>query len=348
MAIQDILKETIDQHIGPLKMTPSGWRKRNCMLCHLRGQSMDRRERFGIIYVDGGMTINCFNCGFMTGWRPQSLLGDKMVFFLTAMGVPEEDVKRLKFETFREANSIQSKEFKLKGSITAKWHEIDLMEDCLPLRFWIENECEDKDFLEVIEYTEKRGLLDIDKIYWTPSKKRLFNKRFVFPFFYKGRVVGYTGRLSKDSADKSVPKYLSEMPPSYIYGIDDQQDHEKKFIIVNEGIADAIVTNGIGVLHNKINIDQASLINSLSGEKILCPDRDKDGDELIEIAIENKWSVAFPNWGRNKKDKPIKDASEAAEIYGHLLTLKSIVDTREKDSHAIRMKRKLDRMSFGY
>ncbi len=348
MAIQDILKTTIEQHIGPLKQTPSGWKKRNCMLCHLRGQSSDKRERFGIIYVDDGMTLNCFNCSFMTGWRPGSLLGDKMIFFLGALGVPEEDVKRLKFETFREANNIKTKGFTLKGSITAKWHEIDLVEECQPLRFWIENECNDKDFLSAISYTKKRNLLDIDKVYWTPNKKRLFNKRFVFPFFYKGKIVGYTGRLSKDGVDKSIPKYLSEMPPSFIYGIDDQQDHEQKFIIVNEGITDAVVTEGIGVLHNKINADQAALINSLPGEKILCPDRDKDGDELIEIAIENKWCVAFPSWGRDEKGGPVKDASKAAELYGQLLTLKSIVDTREKDSHAIRVKRKMDRMTYGY
>lgn len=276
------------------------------------------------------------------------MLGDKMVFFLGALGVPEEDVKRLKFETFREASNIKTKGFTLKGSITAKWHEIDLVKGCQPLRFWIENECDDKDFLAAVSYIDKRNLLDIDKVYWTPNKRRLFNKRFVFPFFYKGKIVGYTGRLSKDSADKSIPKYLSEMPPSFIYGIDGQQDHKQKFIIVNEGITDAVVTDGIGVLHNKINTDQATLINSLPGTKILCPDRDKDGDELIEIAIENKWYVAFPNWGRDATGGPVKDASKAAELYGQLLTLKSIVDSREKDSHAIRIKRKLDRMTHGY
>jgi len=346
MAVEEILKDTISQHIGPLKQTPSGWKKRNCMLCHLRGQTMDKRERFGIIDVEGGMNINCFNCGFTTGWRPESLLGDKMIFFLTALGVPEEDVKRLKFEAFREANNIKSKEFTLKGSITAKWEEIDLVENCHPMRFWIENDCDDADFLKAIEYTDSRNILDIDKVYWTPSKKRMFNKRFIFPFFYKGKIVGYTGRLSGKPPNKNVPKYLSEMPPSFIYGIDNQQD--KEFIIVNEGMLDGVVTDGIGVLHNKINADQANLINSLPGQKILCPDRDKDGDELIETAIENKWSVAFPHWGRNKQGTPVKDASEAVEIYGHLLTLKSIVESREKDSDKIRQKRKLDRVTHGY
>lgn len=346
MAVQEFLRDTIDQHIGPLKQTPSGWQKRNCMMCHHRGQSMDKRERFGLIYVEGGVTLNCFNCGFMTGWRPHSLLGDKMMFFLSTIGVSEEDVNRLKFEAFREANSIETKEFTLKGSITAKWKEIDLIRDAFSLRFWLESDCMDKDMLEAVKYLAARNIYELDKIYWTPNKERLFNKRFMVPFFYKGKIVGYSGRLSANRADKSVPKYLSEMPPSYIYGVDEQQD--KKFIIVNEGLLDAMVTDGIGVLHNKINNDQAALINSLPGVKILCPDRDKDGDELIEIAIENKWHVAFPNWGRDGKGKPIKDASQAVNEYGHLLTLKSIIDSREVDSHAIRMKRKLDRMTHGY
>ena len=111
---------------------------------------------------------------------------------------------------------------------------------------------------------------------------------------------------------------------------------------------DAVITDGIGLLHNKINPDQVALLNSLPAQKILCPDRDKDGYGLIETAIENKWSVAFPKWGRNAQGKPVKDAAEAAEIYGQLLTIKSIIDSRESDSFKIRINRKLDESNYGY
>ena len=111
---------------------------------------------------------------------------------------------------------------------------------------------------------------------------------------------------------------------------------------------DAVITDGIGLLHNKINPDQVSLVNSLPGQKILCPDRDKDGYGLIEMAIENKWSVAFPHWGRNADGKPVKDAAEAAELFGQLLTIKSIIDSTESDSFKIRVKRKLDQSNYGY
>jgi len=352
MTVQDILLETIAQNIGPLKGTPSGWQKRNCMLCHHRGHSPDKRERFGILYVDGGVTINCFNCGFGTGWRPQSLLGDKMVFFLTTLGVPESDVKRLKFEAFREAtNQKISDEVKLKGNVTSKWTEIEFLKECYSMRFWLEQECEDRDFLQVLDYANKRGFLDIDKMYWTPCKEnreRKFNRRIIMPYYYRDKIVGFTGRLATDNAKKGVPKYIQEMPISYIYGVDAQHDYNKKYIIITEGIIDAIITDGIGTLHNNINPDQVSIINSLPGQKILCPDRDKDGDDLIEIALENKWSVAFPQWGRNEKGKPVKDAGEAAEKYGQLLTIKSIIDTRESNSYNIRIKRKMDKINYDY
>lgn len=322
-------------------------------MCHLRGHGSDKRERFGIIYPhDGGVTVNCFNCGFGTGWKPSSQLGEKMVFFLSAINVPQEDINRLKFEAFREANNIQTKEFVLKGSITGKWKEIDFLEDCHPLRFWADAGCDDKDFLQVVSYAHSRNMLDLDKMYWTPSKgkkERSFNRRFVIPFTYKDKIVGWSGRLASDSVDKSVPKYLSQLPPSYIYGIDAQQDYDKKYIIVSEGLMDAVLTDGVGVLHNNINADQVALINNMVAEqKILCPDRDKDGDHLIEIAIENKWSVAFPNWGRNANGNPVKDAAEASELYGQLLTVKSIIDSAESDSFNIRVKRRLDKNNYGY
>ena len=352
MEVREAIVDAIMQNIGTLKGTPSGWQKRNCMMCHHRGHGADKRERFGILFTqDGGMNVNCFNCGFGTGWHPQSQLGEKMMQFLQAIGVPEEDIKRLKFEAFREATNQRVNDFRLKGSVTAKWTEIEFLKDCHPIRYWLDQNCTDRNFLRVVEYAEGRGILDIDKMYWTPCKEdreRIYNRRIVVPYFYKGDIVGFTGRIAAHNPPKTTPKYMQEMPLSFIYGTDHQQDFNRKFIIITEGIFDALVTDGIATLHNNINEDQATIINSLPGQKILCPDRDKDGDDLIEIAIKHRWAVAFPNWGRNDHGKPVKDAGEAAEIYGDLLTIKSIIDSRETDAQDIRIKRKMDRMDYGY
>ncbi len=349
MAVQEYIRDAIQQNIGPLKTTPSGWRKRNCMLCHHYGHNPDKRERFGIYESpDGSITVNCFNCGFMTGWKPHSQLGKKMVFFLQSIHVPQEDINKLRFEAFREANDVESKALQLTGNITKKWEPVkQAPKDLRTITEWAIDGCEDKDFLRVVEYANRRGILDPDKLCWSPDKENHFNKRLTIPYYYNDELVGWTGRVATDG-NTAITKYHTHMPPQYIYGLDNQRDYEKEYIIINEGIIDGLITDGIGVLHNKIHENQAALIDALPGTKILCPDRDKDGEALIETAIEHKWHVAFPNWGKDSSGRVIKDASHAAEVYGHLLTVKSIIDSREQDSYYIRIKRKMDRMNNGY
>lgn len=349
MAIQEQLREIINQHLGPLKMTPSGWRKRNCMLCHHRGHSPDKRERFGYFEgPDGSITVNCFNCNFMSGWKPHTQLGKKMVFFLQNINVSRSDIDNLRFAAFREANDVETKTIKLTGAITSKWKPVkNVPKDLKTIGEWADEGCDDKNFLKVVEYAANRNILNPDKLYWSPDKTNFFHKRLTIPYFYNDEIVGWTGRVATDSKTE-ITKYHTHMPPQYIYGLDNQRDYEKKYIIISEGIIDAYITDGIGVLHNKIHENQAALVNTLPGIKILCPDRDKDGDDLVEIAIENKWHVAFPQWKKDSKGKIIKDASHAAEVYGHLLTIQSIIESRERDPYNIKIKRKMDKTEYGY
>jgi hypothetical protein len=345
----DEFKDILTQYIYGLRPTPSGWLKTNCQLCHLRGHNADQKQRFGILFSPGGAVgANCFNCGFSASWQPGQELSRGMVFLLNGIGVPKSDVDKLRFNAFVNKSNVHS--FGggiLKGSITEKWRPVEEpMPDCHTIRFWLQNNCDDENFIKVVEYAISRNILDIDKMAWTPHKDFMFNKRLTIPYYYRGELVGWTGRLAFGGG--SAPKYHNNMPVNFIYGLDDQDDYDKKYVIINEGVIDAIVTDGIGVLHNNINDEQAAVINKVPAQKILCPDRDASGDGLIEIAIENKWAVAFPNWRRDDKGRIIKDASQAAERYGHILTIKSIIDTAETDSFAIRMKRKLDRNAYGY
>lgn len=348
--VEEYLKQLIQEHLSGLKRTPSGWLKHDCPLCQHRGHTPDRKERFGVLYsVDGAVALNCFNCGFSTNWKPGMLLGKKISFFLSTIGVPQQDIDKLKFESFREQNNVVNTKLTLAGNITKKWKAADItaeLPDCYSIRFWVEQECEDADFLQVVSYALSRNILDIDRMFWTPHKEFFYHKRLTVPFTYKGQVVGWTGRLVTPAKD--MPKYHNHMPPSYIMGLDEQQDYDRKYHIITEGVFDAIIADGVAVLHNNINDDQAALISNLHGEKLLVPDRDKSGNDLVQIAIENKWSVSFPNWGRDSNGNIIKDIAHATEVYGHLLTLQSIIENIESDAYAIKLKRKMDRVNYGY
>ena len=95
---------------------------------------------------------------------------------------------------------------------------------------------------------------------------------------------------------------------------------------------DAWVVDGISIL-GEIGQSKVDIVNRLQKEVIVCPDRDKKGHDLVNVAIENEWSVAFPKW-----DKDIKDAAAAAEKYGRLLTTHSIISSAVAGREKIQLK----------
>jgi hypothetical protein len=121
--------------------------------------------------------------------------------------------------------------------------------------------------------------------------------------------------------DKSIPKYYQQCPQDFVYNLDNQQGWLRKYVIVTEGVLDAWIVDGISIL-GEVGQSKVDIINRLQKEVIVCPDRDKKGWDLVNIAIENNWSVAFPKW-----DAGIKDAANASEKYGRLLTTHSIISS---------------------
>jgi DNA primase len=85
-----------------------------------------------------------------------------------------------------------------------------------------------------------------------------------------------------------------------------------------------------------VNETQRELIDGLGRQVIVVPDRDAPGQKLVDQATEFGWSVAFPEW-----DKTVSDVAEAAQKYGRLFTLKSILNSTEKSKLKIDLKRKM-------
>ena len=153
----------------------------------------------------------------------------------------------------------------------------------------------------------------------------------IIPFYFEGRVVGWTGRSV--NPDKK-PKYLTEVQPGYVYGLD-EQGYAKSFAILCEGQIDAIHIQGTALGGSEINDQQSMLLNRLQKQIIVCPDRDKAGSKLVEQAIDLGWSVSMPEWTED-----ICDIGEAVERYGRLYTLYSIANTAEDSPLKIRLRAK--------
>jgi hypothetical protein len=325
--------------LGPLKSVPSGWQKQNCKLCHHRGHGHDKRERFGVIrHNDGSVVVNCFNCGFSSSWTPGKTLSKSFKWFLETIGMSKYDVKRLDFELYKLRNNMKTgSTLKMSRDVTKEWKEVELPKGSKTIREWAEEGCTDENFLGVVQYLVDRDLLYPDTFYWTP-KDLMYKNRATYPFIYDGKIVGYTGRYVKEIKDKKMPKYHAETPESFLTNLDRQKREDKKFVILTEGVFDAHVVDGVAVLGNNLTADQISIIERLGKEIIVVPDKDKDGQLLFDTAIEHGWTISTPDWGAG-----VKDPAGAVEKYGRILTVQSIIESRDKNAFAAKLKRKLDK-----
>jgi hypothetical protein len=336
--ILDILKDAIQQNIGPLKQAPKGWNKRNCMLCHTQGHGKDTRNRFGIQFNPQSIAVNCFNCGFSAGYTEGNELSKGMKFFLRQINIGNDFIKQLEFEIFRQKNNIievrdgeKIDREKILKTLFQQWKTIELPQDSLKITEWLENGLTDPNFLKVVNYALSRRIYDLDNFYWSPDTFNNLNQRLIIPYHFKRNIVGFTSRLCYDTEDKSIPKYYQQCPLDFVYNLDRYSDWSRKYVLVNEGVLDAWCVDGISTL-GEIGQAKVDIINRLQKQVIVCPDRDKKGGDLVEAAIQNNWAVAFPRWSQG-----IKDASQASEVYGRLLTTHSIISTAVSGKDKIKL-----------
>jgi hypothetical protein len=184
--------------------------------------------------------------------------------------------------------------------------------------------------MAVLEYMAVRNLhLDDTTYYWSSSLA--YRDRLIIPFYYEKRIVGWTARTI--TADKK-PKYLMEVQPGFVYGLD-KQTYDKQFAILCEGQVDALHIDGCALGGSEINDAQAMLMNKLGKDIVVVPDRDHAGSKLVERAIELGWQVSLPEWSQD-----INDVGDAVDRYGRLYTLYSIANAAESSPLKIRLRAK--------
>lgn len=299
------------------KKTPSGWISFNAVCCIHNGNSLDTRQRGGLMITDG-VTYHCFNCGFKASWQPGRSVSQKLKKLMRWLGVPDDNITKCSLEALRiQENS----EYQSKQSFIPKFVNKSLPKDSQLLSDQLEN----PDVVPLLEYLASRKLY-LDDYTWYWSTNHNFNSRLIIPFYYENNIVGYTARLLRNGK----PKYISEQQPGYVFNIDRQHD-DKKYCIVTEGPLDAISIDGVALLGAEIKQQQQALIGNLKKEIILVPDRDREGQRTVEQAVELGWAVSFPEW------KDCKDVNDACCKYGRLSTLYDILTSKESNPLKIKI-----------
>jgi hypothetical protein len=319
------------------KKTPSGWTSFNAPCCVYNGESQDKKKRGGIMTTaDGTLSYHCFNCGYKANYTIGRKLNFKMRQFMSWLGITDDVIKKMAIEAMRYEegdNKIEKKKFVnfQKRQLPKNTHKLD---------FWLEKYVA-KDLTEpqykkidgLLNYLKTRGIEpDWYDFMYSPEASFDFNKRLIIPFYWRGDVVGYTGRLF-ESVDKI--KYYTEVQPGYVFNMD-AQDWSRKFVIVTEGPFDALTVSGVSILGSEVNDTQRELINGLGRQVIIVPDRDAPGQKLVDQALEFGWNVAFPEW-----QKGVDDVADAVLQYGRLFVMQSILKTTESNKLKIDLKRKM-------
>lgn len=317
----NLIIDTVNHYL-PLKRksTPSGWISFNAVCCHHNGTGRDTRQRGGIIFQDKSVSYHCFNCQFKSSWQPGRTVSAKFKRLLQWLNVPDDLINKCVIDALRLKETGQGLNYQNQLPV--------FLDKALPrgarLIKEIINESSEE-ILPVLEYIQSRNLyIDDYDWYWTDEEG--FANRLIIPFYYQGRIVGYTARKITDGK----PKYISEQQPGYVFNLDQQLDN-KKYIILVEGPFDAISINGIAILGSDISEQQRSLINQLGKPVIVVPDRDPAGQKLIKQAIEFNWSVSFPDWAE------VKDVNDSVIKYGRLATLYMILDATEHNPLKIKL-----------
>ena len=319
------------------KKTPSGWISFNAPCCVHNGETADKKKRGGIMTsADGTISFHCFNCGFKANYVIGRKLNQKMRTFMGYINIPDDTIRKMAIEAMREEEG--DTKYEQKKFVTFSKRE--LPKNTHNLEVWLEKYVA-KDLTEpqwnkidaLLNYLKSRGIgADWYDFMYSPDQHWDVNKRLLIPFYWRGDIVGFTGRMFEQS---DRVKYYTDVQPGYVFNMD-AQDWSRKFVLVTEGPFDAITVSGVSILGSEINDIQKELINNLNRRVIVVPDRDAPGQKLINQALEFGWSVAFPEW-----EDGVDDVADAVLKYGRLFTIQSILKTTERSKLKIDLKRKM-------
>jgi hypothetical protein len=241
---------------------------------------------------------------------------------LNWLSVPREEIERINLESLKHRNifGILEQRSQPQNKINFKTSELPDGAELIT----------DKNTVHW-SYLKSRAVPDDVPILSVIDEKQYkWRPNIIVPFTWNGNLVGWTARM----LDNRRPKYISDCQPGYVFGCD-FVNPKWNWVIVVEGIFDALSIGGLAVMHNDINEQQAQYIKSLGKSVIYVPDYDKTGLEVIDRARELGWTVSLPDWPHD-----VKDVNDAVIKYTRLGALSLIMQARETSRIKIELSKK--------
>lgn len=315
-----IITQILLDHLPTMRKTPNGWMSFNAVCCEHRGHTADRRRRGGVMLTADGVVYSCFNCQFSTGYKTGNYLGIKFRKLLNWAGIDSGTIDALRIQAIRDRDNLTE--------------EDELTEEIVPVPKSLPDASELLNRTQHAahwQYLVDRGIdPECYPFYVSNQKEWNLQQRIIVPFTYQNLLVGYTAR----SIANHRPKYMQSLGMPYVFGAALQQPSWSWAPVV-EGVFDAISINGLSVLGNDVNEQQAEQLEALNKTLVVVPDQDKSGDLLVQSAIDFGWSVCWPEWPQG-----VKDVNDAVKRFGALFVTRHIWANRVTGSIQIKLHRK--------
>jgi hypothetical protein len=321
------------------KTSPRGWLMFNAPCCSHRGHKHDTRMRGNMLILpDGHIAYNCYNCGFKTVFDNVNI-SRNFENLMDWMGIPTEDIRRVKLEVLQnKLDGVTAVSDHNELNFLREFKEVALPENARPIQVVMEDDELAEQFGMCVDYLANRGAAvgECWDYHWTPSTKWNLDQRIIIPFYYRDKIVGWTARYAGTPPSGTPRYYNSDLQPGYLFNCDAITRGTRKYIILVEGPFDAIAIDGVAALGSKLSKQQLSWLTSTNREIIVLPDRQRNNQGLIDIALDQGWQVSFPDW-----EDDVKDAADASCRYGKLFTLRTIIESRTNSALQIGTKRKM-------
>lgn len=336
----DILQDTILRYANG--RNTSKCIEINCPCCIIMGESRnDTRHRGGIFIEHDYTGYNCFNCGFKFKQEMDKPLSKNTKIFLEEIGADKQEIQKILFTYRKNAsdNPLAETLFDIKRKQQVQL-DFDFKEDTLPdkthlLVDILKDVDENHLAFKAYQYAYERGIERNPYLMWSESKLKKFHDYLIMPFIYKGKLVGYQARYFGDDEWMMKNRRFINSDPNqqkYLYGMENIFSN-KKYLLINESLIDSYIYNGVGLMSHNINSYQRELINRFKGTVIYTPDFGNASQHLLDVCIEEGWSVYFPFWDDGK------DLGEATNEYGRLFLTQHIINNHVSSPMKIKLKR---------
>lgn len=310
------LEDILTTHLNFKSAPTNSWRRIYCEVC---GDGKRTKGPRGGWLINGDIaSYHCFNCGIKGSLAPPYSMSNDVVKILEAFDIP---IKEIKFLGINKSAPVIERPYNKIESIPIPDHFIELTKAYNHPMFNIAcNLLIGEKMIDIFKY---KFYLSSGKSYSSPeeqAKAKFLKNRLIIPAYKGHDMIYYQSRALLDFGKK----YISVDKPrgAAMYFVDRLYDKNIKKIYVVEGFFDAYHVNGVSVMENYLTTEQVDLLNKCDKPKIVVPDRKGDSTKLVNIALDNDWSISVPDF-----DDDIKDVTECVAKYGRLYTAKLITSS---------------------